>query len=273
MIITGAPLTELDPIRSWSRRNGWQITYRSLGTQAEVEARAIVHKAAGASIEIEPPGEGAAEWMVKGTYGADPDTSPDEPIFDDWELDGNTLEKSVWEMPSVAAEFEKIRDDVGGGVTRAQASAFLRRLITAFIRGDDEIKGMSGNEFELTYEFVLESLETIGLARAPFDDLIYLLSKGHETFPLPQFVLRRTRKYPDGTNFKGDYALVFKALTLSTLRTQEEIPETLLFNLPEGGIWVKQTPTMKRSSSTQWTFTEEWWHADFAEPRIYGAPL
>jgi hypothetical protein len=270
----------------WDQRYGKTVTYEWRGNETAVRLKQTEQQGLGRRTELRVPAFETGPFILQATAGASEDQSADEPLSTTWELDANSLEKSIWDLPVVSDQFEQITDDVGGGVSKTTAIAFVRRSILAFVQGDEEIVGLSGNTFPLTYDWLFAAdgaLSTAGVDPDVFKEVAHLLSKGVETYPVSQFVLRKTRVVFDGTSIRPDYQHVLKPMTLATLRAHEEVPTTLLFALDgmprQGdttiaeGIWLKQTPTVQQTGSDKWTITEEWWHADRAEPFIYGNPV
>jgi len=267
-----------DPDRkAWNKRGGWTITRPFRGEQGQIEAAAAAAYAAGDSFEINPGPDGGP-WELLIIYGAEETQSPNEPLSDTWELDGNTLEKELWELPFIRDEFNSIRDNRAGNPTgdpRLVSQAcinWIRRNIEAWIRGDSKTITLDPEERDLTYAELRQNVLAYGFHEPAFNRLIHLLARGVKAFPVSQFVLRRTRIIANNfnvNNLKEIYSPVFKRWSTSTLKQREGIPSNIRFVLPEGE-WVKQTPDIKQTTASKWTVTEEWWHADLWEEEIYG---
>lgn len=269
----------------WDPRLGRTVTYEWRGRETEIRLMQAAQEALGRRTTLRIPAFVGGEFVLNVVAGASENQPVDEALSDIWELDGNSLEKSIWELPVVAEQFDQITSDVGGGISKTTAIAFVKRAIIAFVEGDDQIKGLSGNTFDLTDEWLFGQageLSLIGVDPEVFREVAHSLAMGLESWPIPQFVLRRTRVVLNGTSIKPDFKLVLKPLRLATLQSEEKMPDTLLFELQEmpvqglaaaEGIWVKQTPTVRQTGPDKWTIIEEWWHADRALPFIYGNPV
>ena len=69
-------------------------------------------------------------------------------ISDVWELAGNDIEKDIWELPKIRAEFTKLIQALGtttdpdnSGAIYYQWHAFVQRVVNGKVAGDDEVPG------------------------------------------------------------------------------------------------------------------------------------
>src|SRR5690242_8305171 len=96
-----------------------------------------------------------------------------------------------------------------------------------------------------------------------------MFARGIKTFPVSQYVIRRTRVLAPNfskAELKDLDDEVFTAITTSTLK--KRIPASFKPPVPDG-VWVKQG-LMWREVPPKSSLVEEWWHADYAEVGIYG---
>lgn len=262
---------------SWTPRGGFTIGRPFRGSQTQIQKAQVAALAARDAFDLNPGVEGAL-WEIVIYFGADENQPADVPISDTWELDGNTLEKELWELPWVRAEFDSITDDRTGNPTgdpRLASAAcinWIRRNIEAFIRGESKTTSLDPAEIDLTYANLISYGFSYGFHKDALIELVRLYGRGVKAFPVSQFVLRRTRvlaKNYDRGNLTDIYDDIFKRRTTSSLESSEAIPGDIRFIMPQGE-WVKQTPDMLQTSATKWTLKEEWWHADKWEKEIYG---
>jgi hypothetical protein len=192
-----------------------------------------------------------------------------------WTLDGNDLEKSIWQLPKARAMFELIPD--------LKTRAKIRHDIEAFIRGEyttSEAKTVASIKAEVT-------AAAIGNAQGPgikavlpdvkgqindiVDGLIASLVNGVEAFPISTYVLRKTSIYPPNTNISPAFSKANELFSFTALVTEEPtIPLNLAGILTEiKGYWQKKTPQASQSTDGRWTYTGEYWWADDYDPFLY----
>lgn len=278
LILTGTGEAQRLPDgRMFDPRSGWTVTRRWRGSKAKIDDLAVTEALLGNRIVITPPDDGGL-FILESAF-ADIEAQPaDLPLSDTWELDANTLEKELWNLPFMRVEFDSIKDNRQGNPTgdpRLSSGScinWIRRAIEAFISGQEKIVTLDPEERPLTYAELHQDCLAYGLHEAAFLKIVHLYAQGVKAFPVPQYVLKRTRVVANNysrSNLTDIYNDIFKRRTTSSLEAAEAIPNTIRFVIPQGE-WVKQPPTMKQSSPTKWTLSEEWWHADKWEPEIYG---
>lgn len=255
-------------------RSGWTFTRRWKGSDAALVDIATAEGLLGNRFVVTPADDGG-DSILEST-SIDEAQSPTEPLSDTWDLDGNDLEKELWELPWVRDVFDSIRDDKTGNPTDSPLLVsnacinWIRKAIESFIRGDDKIKFVDGVESPFTYAYLIQSIDMLG---GHGTDILYRLiamyARGVKSFPVAQFVLKRTRVVADNYSEKAEYDDIFKRRTTESLKAAYGIPATLIYFIPEGE-WIKKTPSMKKTGVRKWTLTEEWWHADKWEVEIYG---
>jgi hypothetical protein len=259
-------------------RGGWTITQRWKGSQTAINL--LSETLLGVRFVITPSDDGG-DFILEATT-ADIENQPtDVPLSDIWELDGNMLEKELWHLPWMRAEWDSIKDNRNGNPTgdprlsSASCINWIRKNIEAFINGQEKTITLDPEERPLTYAELHQDCLAYGLHEEAFLKIIHLYAAGVKAFPVAQFVLKRTRTVASNFaafNLPNIYDDVFKRRTTDSLSGAYPVPGALIFALPAGE-WVKQTPSAKQVSATKWAISEEWWHADKWEPEIYGEPI
>src|SRR5690242_10333120 len=130
----GEPLVIVE--EGWDPRSGRSVTYEWRGREQEIRRMQEIQEGLGRRTSLRIPAFDGDAFVLNATAGASENQPPDEALSDIWELDGNSLEKSIWELPVVANEFDSIQGDTGGGVTKTTAIAFIKRAIIAFVEGE-----------------------------------------------------------------------------------------------------------------------------------------
>lgn len=289
--------------QSWNPRTGFQITRPYWGEESEVNNVAFEAQSAGIPYSIMAPGPEGGMFRLDLIYSAEAAQPNNEPLTDTWEFDGNTLEKELWELPDVRSAMMSILYNLsgtkksGGALIRAYGGqVWIKNNVEKYIKGDATFHQyladdtISTTETALTFPALLEGVGRFIDTRrqVAIQDLIALYLRGVKVFPVSQFVLRRTRSVLWNYIGEVDYLDVFKALTRATLfahnPTLNNLPNAFKLKIPggtrlddtydpNGGVWVKQTPSIKPATASKWNILEEWWHADHAELEIYGPPI
>lgn len=261
---SGGPV-ELESVRTWDPRTGWVITRRFRGQKEFLLAYEAAHKSAGAKTDWEPTDDGALA-VLRATYGAEETQAPGEALSERWELVGNDLEKSLWELPKVVAELAKIVQDTA----RPMKIAMLKTNVERLSKGNSTLLDINGDEDKQDdpVPYFLNIVLLMGLDPAVFLSLICTLASEVTSWTISQWVLRCTKVIANNSTIKPSLLNVGKVYGTEQLRTAELIPSTIKFDLPSG-YWLKRTPTIEQTAADKWTISQEWWHADAYDPFIY----
>ncbi len=180
-----------------------------------------------------------------------------------WMLDGNDLEKTIWQFPVVRALFSRIPDLKNRAMMRHDIEAIVRGEYTADTRKTvTELKAVLA---AISTDPVAPGLPSVeGKTDEIFDEIIKALVEGTEAFALATFVLRKTMVLPPLTNVSPGFDNCNKLFTLAALvRAEPLIPLNLSGQLNTlAGYWQKKTPQASQAADGRWTYTVEYWHAD-----------
>ena len=242
MIYTGTiGPTELQPEMRYTPIRGWQTVRIWRGSPEAILG--LVPYVAYAAINIEvvpdPP-----YTQLRVTYGLlDDGSQPSDPnhVTSLWTLQGNDLEKSLWEHPKVVAVLDAM-DDAGLAQFRQDIAAALEK------HTPPSLASFSSNATLVAF----------------YRELL----RGTESFNVSQYVLRHTQTVPPNSNVKPSLTNVGKVFSTTLLSTAESIPGTILFTLPDGS-WLKRTPTVEQTGNGKFQITQEWWHAIAYSPFLY----
>ncbi len=242
--------------KTYDPRTGGSVQGEYVGTPVEIELLRKLFVRGGAKVQTDPSGDGGYDRMTVSTPDA---IDPNETLADVWSLQGNDLEKSVWELPQIKAIFEKHAN----ATERTQNLRDFKTGVENFLANKEEANTLA-KVFDLLYDDIRTGAEDA------LTGFIYMLMRGVESFSVAQFVLRHTVIVPSNTNIRPAYANVGKIFaTTDSLRQIENIPENFFpFDLPVG-VWLKRTPTCEQTAPQRWQISQEWWHADKYEPIIY----
>jgi hypothetical protein len=274
MSFTGTgSVVELPRLPGWDPRTGSSYQRRWQGTPTAVAAQAAALQAAGIKYQIEEPhGEGSYQ-IVTGYYNADEAQPAGEAIADNWDLDGEDLEKTLWEHPKTVAIFEAITAFNSGTPELASRDrAYLRSWCEAAARNDPDPPLGYGGSDPATEPGIITKAAFIGVTSptnvANLKLLIRDLAAGTEAWSISRYVLRHTLTVPWGSTIRPAYTNVGKMMTTSSLIATEHPSLFLLDDLP-AGYWLKRTPKVTQSGPGRWNIIQEWWHADAFSPFIY----
>lgn len=267
---TGATYTELasgwtqDPRTGRTLIRSYHGQYDALAT---LESSAVSHNR---RTTMEPQADGS--YILRVQYGAEDTQDPNEALAETWELDGSMLEKSIWFLPKVVAAMDQISDQRGRAV--------VKKAATSLAAGDWKFTDDNGKERDLTSTYVLQLAAFYGMTddlnsddpvgTGVMSDLLDNLIKGVESFPVSNFVLRRTLLIAENASdsLKPAYDYINQVMERSVLERIERPPATLMFRLPDG-YYLKQTPTSRLQSADKWQVVSEWWYSDDYSSLIY----
>lgn len=262
---------ELPSSRSYDVRTGWTVVRRFRGQADQIQALALVHKRAGARIEVSPDEDGQW-WTLLSTYGADDSDAVDGTLSDTWTLTGNDLEKSIWEHPMITkvshADVDPTSEDA---VAKAGYWRDFHASVNAFVEGKREIETDNGSLVKLSMKGLIASGALLTLPKSTVVRLVACLLRGVESWPVSQWVLRHNVVVGPESRVRPSLANIGRIFTTAQLRLAERVPvlpKALHFDLP-AGVWLKRTPSMEQSGIGKWTITQEWWHADSYDPFVY----
>ncbi len=237
----------LTPRERWTPRGGRVSEPRTKMLNTSVASFTASLRSNGYAYEVEPLGE--SPFSIVTTLAVQEDATETTVLADLWELDGNDLEKSIWELPKVKTEINKTTD-----LTERSA---IRYNIEQFVRGE-------GTEGATT--------------PANFDPEVYTallksLISGVESFPVSTYVLRRTITLPANTALAPAFDYSNQIFTTTTLLNYETtIPGNLKNTLP-AGYWQKKTPTAAQQSDGRWVYRVEYWWAEEFDEFLYETAL
>jgi len=263
-------VVELPALKSWDPRSGWTITRRFRGSPAAVSVVASSWIASGNRVQIESAEDGSFDTL--GVILGAEDTQPANlPLADQWSLVGNDLEKSLWTLPAIVAEMDKVSI---ANTDHVHALSLLRTDVEAFARGETSVPDPQnpGSTMDLTLSGLQTVVEALGMSWPVWLALITSMARGEEAWSVSQFVLRHTLTISANSSIRPSYDGVGRVYSSSTLIGVEQIPNTLKFVIPDG-YWLKRTPTVEQTAADKYQITQEWWHAESYDLFIYGSPL
>ena len=237
--LLGSPgLTEQPSEQEYVPGKGWETVREWQGSEAAVDGYISQLLQFGYRLRrfrVEGVTYGVEARVPDAQDGAAPASNPEDDQLHTWELVGNDLNKALFDHDNfialAAADQQTLRDIRDGTIKHTDAAA----------------TALTGNA-------------------GKFRDL---LAKGVQSFPVSQYVLRRTSIV--NLTWSGEFVLtnVGKVYTSTTqLETTEGVPADLKFVMPAGK-WLKRTPTVRQERDGRWQANNEWWHADDASDVLY----
>jgi hypothetical protein len=200
---------------------------------------------------IRPDGGYATAEVFTGAEDSQP---AGEPLADLWDLDGNDIEKSLWEKPAIKAMFEVLWDTDGSTGLKFPSQGYLdiRKDILDMVAGQKTITDVtwwnSGATPLLMKVFIGE------------------LMRGVETYWMSHWVLRHRVIIARAslTTIRPEYRNVDKIFaSTSDLGNLESMPSIVFEELPlPEGVWLKKSPRRDQIASDKWQITQEYYWAD-----------
>lgn len=234
-------LIELQPRERWTPRGGFIREPRTKMRNSSVSAFTSALREAGYAYEVEPITD--TPFSIVTTLTVDEGAGADTILSDLWELDGNDLEKSIWELPKVREQLERTEDLV--------ERAAIRNMIEESVRGADGAQAPANFDPDV------------------YNGLLSSLIAGVEAFPVSTYVLRRSITLPARTTLAPAFANSNAIFSTDELRALEPtIPANLRDTLP-AGFWQKKTPTAAQQPDGRWVYRVEYWWAEDYDPFIY----
>lgn len=245
---------ELKPASSWDPRRGWTIIRRYKGVQAAIDALAVTLINAGVrfSREVMPDG---GYHILNATYGAEETQPPNEALSDQWDLDGNDIEKSLWLKPSVKAHLDYFLDASG-----FPTDSYLT------ITGDIQ-NLVSGNKLPSDIKWWNDPDPHTPVLKTFARELV----RGVDSYHVSEWVLRRRQVIARNSIIKPSNTYVNMIfLTTAKLMAVEGVPSNLPFTLPNG-VWLKKSPKRSQIAADKWEISQEYWWADDYSTIAYDA--
>lgn len=215
-----------------------------------------------------------------------------------WTLDGNDIEKSLFECPKMKEILDEIENDTTGTSCSGGQYGFTARLkqsMDSFLKGDDKDGNKIPDYYEKPYRvtdyFDVSACPLVALTSTQLDNLIAITQdylKGVEAFPISQYVLRNTKTVQYTSSIIPHYANVNEIWTttdITTLMASETRPidpptSTVAYTLPLLGVlgtifstskWLYRTPDVTQLNNGKWQITKEWWETTDYSTSLYDA--
>lgn len=218
------------------------------GRHAEVVAAASVYRAAGYRVTVEQSPQGGYSTLLatidSGTYGG---ATTNIPESDDWELDIEGDERSIFNAPNVIA--------AQSGWSISDIAAF-RADIEKVARG------------EIAYDDSVWPVSSQGQIDL-FNLLVTKVARGVESYRISGYVLHNTQVV--GLNYSVQFGVqnLNRYFTLDQLQYLEGLPADLSFEMPSGGTWLKTEARVERITAWKRRLTRKWVHADEWDTDLY----
>ncbi len=284
LITASSGYREIAPVLEDSVDRGKQTVRRYRGLYSELLAAAVGIGGINQRLEQEDD----VWWVLNATFAGWPDSagdsptypSPDSQIVHLWSLQGSKLAKSIWELPQVKTEMERLRD-LRGPYSNMTGMANLRSDLTALARGDvykitapeDAEHGATGapRTTWLTWEGVLSGIQGT-LDVGVITELFSSLCSGVENYTVDAFVLRRRSVAPNGANLAPVFDNTNRAHRTTSILGYDAIPTIIRSRLPDG-YWMKGAPVVDQTDASRFEVVQDWTWAEDYDRFVYGQPL
>lgn len=218
-----------------------------------------------------------------------------------WTLDGNDLEKSLFECPKMLDILNEIENDTTGtSCTGGQLglTARIRASMEDFKSGKDKDGNGIDDYFEKTYQvadyFDIDSCPLVALSTTQLNNLEAICQdymKGVEAFTISQYVLRNTKtvQYNSGVAavalipYYADVNKIWNTSDITALMLADTRPidppiSVTNYDIPLIGVlgtvfntskWLYRTPDVQELSNGKWQVTREWWESTDYSVALY----
>jgi hypothetical protein len=263
----GVSIIELKPDISFDPRLGYSIVRQWRGTEYQIDQLATFYEFRGFRVERTANNNGG-KCSMRVYFGSQEGWPADQPIIDRWSKRGNDLEKTLWALPHVRKELDKVTnpDDFG-------QLALFKADVEGFVRGETHTTDIDGKRQPLTIAFILAAADSVGMSRDVIKALIGAFARGEEAFLVSQCVLVRTQIIATNSTIEADETNVDKIFTTDGMKILFPLIPEKIKNQMKPGYWLKKTPTEEQTGSDRITVEYEWWFADFYDRFIYGDPI
>lgn len=183
-----------------------------------------------------------------------------------WYLDGNDLEKDLFQLPNMQAIVKNFPSNSG-------LAEFRKNFDTAIsARTDPDSVPMA---LASKYTGTVNTMNAT--AQAAYVKNIYIsMLRGTEFFTVSQYVLRNVKIVPPTTNQSPEHANKGRqythALMTATTGNGQSVPSEILSGI-SGGYWLKRTPSVEQTSDGNYQISKEFWYSEEYDVNIYGAAL
>lgn len=252
----------LESERGYTLQTGHTVDRRWKGTEAECQAYLDALVAAGGVVNARIVHDAGGYYILTVSYSAASasDGGGSAPASGDsvitiWTRERSRIEKSLWTVPAVVAVLNAVAVPSGENATSAKAA--VRRDIEAYLRR------------EIDSEVLESSLGRYGVDnQTALRQLMSEFALGVESYPLDQFVIRRTQTGPLSYLINDD-ATANQIWTRNTLIAQSTMPADFKARVPTG-YFLQSAAGLQQIDLYRWQITQEWDHADSFSTWLYG---
>jgi hypothetical protein len=257
-------LTSITPEFAGDPKKGRSWIRQYQGTPSQIQLTADTFDALRIRYEVRNAGMPGGYQIITAFFGASENANPDEPLADIWSINGNNIEKSLWESPKVQAETIKL-----GTFGAAQ----FRQAVEAYLSGSADKTLTQVLSLAAFVEDPDLGLIDTGADLEVLKKLIGSLSRGVEAKLIPQYVVQRVLVLPPNTNLEPAHEGVGEVITLENFLAGGDpgaanidpvVKRTLENPKLKQRFLLKLSPTMTQpnANNENWEIRQEWWTAE-----------
>lgn len=272
------PIVELEPLPAYDNIRGQAVQRRWVGSIARIKAKydeVLLLNPNSVRFSDGPNGMGLqltadfAGVFNPSTGGVDDTLSV---VVTDWTSEPAVFSKSLWDFPTVSAEFDKL----GLSEEGLADARLLRNYIDALVRGDatlpDPADPTGRKTYPVSITLALNAVREAGLSVPVFQGFIADLLRGRTSFTPASWTLRRSRRIPAVSTFRESSANVGRMLTLGAMAGEGFTTDLIRTSIPTNGYWLKHPPTDRpvgdgfREVNTDYEWAEQYSTFIFGNP-------
>lgn len=201
--------------------------------------------------------------------------SPNAQVTTLYTMDGPQRIDSIWSLPEVYSELQKI--------TNLTARAALRSNMEALARGESYVTTVDSSGNATTSAITLASVISAARAAAPsvsvgvLNTLFGELARGVDSFVWDNVVIQKQTVAPNASSVRATYNRRNAILRTSTLLSANPLmPNIMKGNLRAhlaNGYWLQGSPKIEQVDAATSRMTETYTYGESYSTAIYGAPI
>lgn len=221
------------------------------------------------------------------TQASQPSPSPDSQIVTLYSLIPGYEQRSLWLLPKVVAEMQKIADPQMRARIKADIEALAAGVLTVNKVNPSTSVSASSNPVSvvaLNWAYIAAEITAAKLVpgaaavdQTVLQGLVFELGRGVDQYRVDTIVFSRKQLVPPGASTLANYSIMNRPMTTNSLIAFcQGIPSLILRNLQvsfSSGFWFAGAPDVQQIDANRIQVDQQWVYGDTYSTFIYGAPI